>query len=247
LFDSHCHPTDLEDAESLVEACVAQGIGLLACGYHRDSCLAVLGLRRRFPSLPVALGVHPWHCAEGWEEILAMIRREHPAAIGEVGLDGWDEAMRATLPEQRLCLQAQLQLALELGLPVTLHSRRALQPLQEVVRDFPGLRGALHAYGGSLQQAEWWLARGFYFGLGGAVTRPDAHRQRRLATGLPLDRLLLETDLPAIGQQGIAPEAVRPWDLRRVAETVATLRGVPEAQLVEATDRNSRALFVASR
>ena len=81
MFDSHCHPTDLEDAESLVEACVAQGIGLLACGYHRDSCLAVLGLRRRFPSLPVALGVHPWHCAEGWEEILAMIRRDGFASM----------------------------------------------------------------------------------------------------------------------------------------------------------------------
>jgi TatD DNase family protein len=243
VFDSHCHPTDLGDGEAVVRQCQQAGVGLLACGYHLESCRAVVALGRRLPGLPVALGLHPWYCAERVEEVVELIVAERPAALGEIGLDLWDEAHLATLPRQRAVLEQQLHLAVSMGLAVTLHSRRALAPLQEVVSAFPGLRGALHAFGGSVEQAQWWMARGFFIGLGGAVTRTTASRARRLAKELPLEAIVVESDLPAIGMQGREPSSVRPWHVQDVLTAIADLRAVTSQEVELATDSNVKRLL----
>jgi TatD DNase family protein len=190
--------------------------------------------------------LHPWFVSEALEPTLDLISAGHLTAVGEVGLDLWGDVDAEALNRQRRVLDAQLHLATRLGLPVTLHSRRAAQPLLEVVKNHGGLRGALHAYSGSFEQLAPFLKLGFFLGVGGAVTRSRARRVRDCAARAPLDQILLETDAPAIGMDGLEPAAVRPEHVVRVAQSVAAVRHVDLSTVVEQTDRNAERLYGAA-
>ncbi|MBN1608413.1 MAG: TatD family hydrolase [Polyangiaceae bacterium] len=243
MFDSHCHPTDTDDAWDVVQQAYRAGVALLCCGYNADANEQVRRLRARWCTLPIALGLHPWFASEAIEPVLELIEHERPTAIGEVGLDLSGEVDERALARQREVLEAQLDLAARLELPVTAHSRRAAPALLEVARNHSRVRGALHAYGGSFEQLVPFLRLGWFVGVGGAVTRPNARRVRRCASRVPLDRVLLETDSPAIGMHGLESNQVRPVHVRRVAESLAELRGVEVESLVAQTDSNARELF----
>jgi TatD DNase family protein len=243
VFDSHCHPTDAEDAWEVIGQARLAGVALLCCGYNADANDRVKRLRDRSAALPIALGLHPWFASEPIDPVLALIEREQPTAIGELGLDLWDGPDERVLARQREVLEAQLDLAGRLELPVTAHSRRAVSALLDVARNHRRVRGALHAYGGSFEQLVPFLQLGWFVGVGGAVTRPHARRVRRCASLVPLDRILLETDSPAIGMHGLEPNQVRPVHVLRVAESLAALRGVEVERLVAQTDNNARELF----
>ncbi|HOU92700.1 MAG TPA: TatD family hydrolase [Polyangiaceae bacterium] len=244
MFDSHCHLTDLPDPAGALREAVAAGVGsVLTCGYDARANAAVRALRRAHPRLPWALGLHPWHAAEAIEPVLALLQQERPTAVGEIGLDLGPEPPPPPLARQIEVLEAQLDAADRLRLPVTLHHRRALGELLPVLRRFPRVRGALHACSGSPEQVRPFLDLGYLAGIGGAVTRPGAARVRRLARALPLDAILLETDAPAIGLEGIRPPAVRPAHLPRVLAALAELREDSRDRVEEATDANAAALF----
>jgi TatD DNase family protein len=244
VFDSHCHVTDIDQPDDVLASAVAAGVrSLLTVGYDPASNAAVLGLRQRVPRLPIALGLHPWYAAEAVEPVLRLIQDEHPVAVGEAGLDLWKDPDLPPLERQVAVLEAELELAVRLGLPVTLHSRKALGELWAVVKNFPGLRGALHAFGGSIEQARQFVECGFLVGVGGGVTRGRAERVRRVAAWLPVEALLVETDAPAIGMDIVEPPAVRPAHLRRVVEVVAELRGQSFDEIEAITDANAVRLF----
>lgn len=244
MFDSHCHVTDIEQPRAVVQQALSSGVqALLTCGYHAESNAAVLALAATYDRLPFALGLHPWYADEPVEPVLALIERSAPTAIGEAGLDLWPGPSMPALSRQVLVLEAQLDLAERLNLPVTLHSRKAVPELLAVLGNHPRVRGALHAFSGSYEQARPFLDRGWYVGLGGAVTRPRARRLRRLAQALPLDRILLETDAPAIGLEGIEPPHVRPAHLPKVLQAIAELRQMAPEELEAHTDANAERLF----
>jgi TatD DNase family protein len=244
VFDSHCHVTDIDQPDEVLAGALAAGVrSLLTVGYDAASNAAVLELGGRFPRLPIALGLHPWCAAEEVGPVLGLIQQERTVAVGEVGLDLWKDPKLPVLARQVEVLEPQLDLAVRLELPVTLHSRKAVGELWAVVKNFPRLRGALHAFGGSIEQARPLLERGFLFGIGGGVTRSRAERIRRLATWLPAEALLVETDAPAIGMDIVEPPAVRPAHLRRVVEVLAELRGQDFAEIDRVTDANAVRLF----
>ncbi len=244
MFDSHCHVTDIDQPDEVLADAAAAGVrSLLTAGYDDASNRAVLALAERFRGLPIAVGVHPWYAAEGAGRVLGLIARAHPVAVGEVGLDFSDDPELPARSLQVEVLEAQLDLAVRLDLPVTLHSRKAVGDVWAVLRSHPRVRGALHAFGGSIEQARLFVERGWLFGIGGGVTRDRARRIRRVAAWLPAEALLLETDAPAIGMDIVEPPAVRPAHLGRVLEVLADLRGADRAELEQVTDANALRLF----
>jgi len=244
LFDSHCHLTDLEEPAAAWETTVREGVrAVLTCGYDEASNRAVLALVSQYPSLPFSIGLHPWYANQPVEPVLDLIGQAHPVAVGEAGLDLWGESPVHPVERQVVVLEAQLDLALRIGLPVTLHARRAVEQVLAVVRGFPGLRGAMHAFSGSYEQAKAFVDLGFFIGIGGAVTRSRAKRVRRVAQALPLDSIVLETDAPAIGMEQAEPPHVRPWHVRFVAQEVARLRHTTVEEVERQTDDNAVMLF----
>lgn len=169
-----------------------------------------------------------------------------PLAIGEIGLD-YKIDFEAGLPGpqwQLPVLRTQLELAVDRDLPVILHCRGAFQELLDEVNRFGGrLRGVLHAYSRGPDPASQFIAAGLHIGLGGAITRDRARRVRQAAEDLPLDKILLETDAPSIGLDGVLPADTEPGHVREVAETLAALRGQTLETISEVTTRNACELF----
>lgn len=210
-----------------------------------------------------ALGIHPLFVAGALpghlDELDAALSRhaDDPrlVAVGEVGLDFFVPHLQtpALRDLQEHVYRSQLKLARQHGLPVILHVRRSADRLLKHLRDLApaqGWRGIAHAFNGSDQQAQAFLALGFKLGFGGAMTFEPAHQLRRLASQLPADALVLETDSPDIpphwlyktaGEraQGHPQGRNEPAELPRIAQVVAQLRGVSVAELAHSSRANS--------
>ena len=210
------------------------------------------------------LGIHPLYVDKALLSSLAQLDQQlqlHHAdprlvAVGEIGLDYFVPALtQSPLREkQEDFYRAQLKLARQHELPVVLHVRRSADRLLKHLRDLrsatsPWL-GIAHAFNGSDVQALEFVKLGFKLGFGGAVTYERALQLRRLATVLPLDAIVLETDAPDIPPhwlytqadaraRGQAQGRNEPGELPRIAAVVAQLRGISLEALAEATERNA--------
>lgn len=204
----------------------------------REVCLAASGL---YP----AYGLHPMYLAAHRDEHLALLRewleRERPLAVGECGLDYFVEGLDAD--RQMHLFEGQLRLAREFDLPVIVHARRAVDAVIAAVRRIGGVRGVVHSYPGSEEQARQLWRAGFMLGLGGPVTYDRANRLRRLAATMPLEHLLLETDAPDQPDAGIRGQRNEPSRLTSVLTVIAELRGITPDALARATTANAERLF----
>ncbi|WP_418130855.1 TatD family hydrolase [Variovorax sp. 375MFSha3.1] len=206
-----------------------------------------------------ALGIHPLCTGEAKDEDLQTLdaelaaRRDDPrlVAVGEIGLDYFVEGLDGE--KQERFFHTQLQLARKHGLPVLIHVRRSVDKVLKHLRQTAGGRpwqGIAHAFNGSGQQADACIELGLKLGFGGAVTFERALQLRRLASTLPMESIVMETDAPDIQPHWIyRTQAQRdagepqgrnePAELPRIAEVVADLRGIGIYALAEATTRNA--------
>lgn len=192
-----------------------------------------------------AYGLHPMyleaHQPEHLDRLVTWIERERPCAVGECGLDFFVDGLDPEV--QRRYFVRQLEIAREFDLPLILHARRAVDEVILALRRIGGLRGVVHSWSGSEEQARQLWALGFHLGIGGPVTYERARRLRNIVAQMPNEWLLLETDSP--DQPLAAHRGARnePANLLEVAEIVAQLRGVETEAIAATTAANARALF----
>ncbi len=270
LIDTHCHlysePLDADPGGVLARARAAGVVQIVVPAYDLASWPATAALATQ-PGVYAALGLHPWVAHEPLEiaSLREALLERRAVAIGEIGLDA--KIANADLEQQSRALRAQLALAVELDLPVLLHCRGAFEELLAILHEFArdagapgggapgaanspagagvgrfGLRGIVHAFSRGPDLAERFLALGLHIAFGGAVTRPGG-RARKAAVVVPLDRIVLETDAPSIGLDGIPAARTEPRHVLEVAEALAELRGAPVEQIAEVTTANARRLF----
>ncbi|MDP3709039.1 MAG: TatD family hydrolase [Polaromonas sp.] len=265
-IDTHCH-LDASEFSADVASVRARALdcGVIHCvvpAVRVGNFDAVRGLAHQF-SFSYALGIHPLCVPEAQDDdLLALdtelaLRKSDPrlVAVGEIGLDYFVAALiQSPMRErQEYFYRAQLKLARKHGLPVILHVRRSADKLLKHLRELApegGWNGIAHAFNGSEQQALEFIRLGFKLGFGGAVTYEAARQLRRLAAGLPLDSLVMETDAPdmpphwiyataAQRETGVAQGRNEPGELPRIAQQVADLRGIPLQALARATTANA--------
>jgi TatD DNase family protein len=203
-----------------------------------------------WPDLRVAVGVHPHHAHQFAGNALGaaaavrdqIARTPYARAIGEIGLDyHYDYSPR---PAQQAVFRAQMRLAKELQLPVVIHTREAEADTLEVLEGAAGqVRGVLHCFTGTAELAAAALDLGFYISLAGIVTFPNASELRQIARQIPMDRLLVETDSPFLAPAPHRGQRNEPARVRYTAEAIAALKGIPVAELGQATVANFHALF----
>lgn len=249
LVDSHSHFDAVEfdaDRAAAHARALAAGVGIQivpavdAVGWPKLKAVCA-----QFPGLHPAYGLHPMYLADHrpahLRQLRGWIERERPVAVGECGLDYFVEGLD---PErQRHYFDGQLALAAEFDLPVIVHARRAVDAVIAAIRSFPGVRGVVHSFSGSAEQAAQLHKLGFLLGIGGPVTYERANRLRGLAAAMPLEQLLLETDSP--DQPGAAHRGERnePAHLVEVLDVVAELRGMTSRALAKASAANASGLF----
>lgn len=249
LYDSHSHldaPEFDADREAVVARSEAAGVTrqlvpavAFASWPATKACCALR------PGLKAAYGLHPMylpdHRPEHLDALPGWIEREKPAAVGEFGLDFFVEGLDADT--QRVYFVRQLEIAREFNLPVVLHARRAVDEVIATLRRIGGLRGVVHSWSGSPEQAEQLYRLGFSLGIGGPVTFERAQRLRRTVATMPIDHLLLETDSPDQPDAGRRGERNEPAYLPTVLAEVARLRGEDEGVVADYTFGNAVALF----
>ncbi len=252
FIDSHCHlqPFDPEKLRlTLSRARQAEVAMFISMSQSLKTSSQTVDLHQREDSIWVGVGVHPWQAvpidAESQDRLLSLTEREGVVAVGEIGLDFERVTDREAHDVQVQALSAQLRIARDMGLPVSLHCKGAHAQMFDILaKEGTGVAGVIHSFVGTAEELNAWLGRGFYVGVGyRALTRPGKEAALALARQVPLDRLVLESDASSRSAWEDSQEKVAPSDVRSVAEILARDRGITVEELGQATTTNVRRLF----
>jgi TatD DNase family protein len=254
LIDTHCH-LDAQEFNSDrarvvmaardagVTAIVNPAVSTTGFAKVRDCCLEY---ELCFP----AYGIHPLFVDTASDADIDVVRQwleqesagaHPPVAVGEIGLDFYVPGFN--LARQELFFVEQLRIARKLDLPVLLHVRRSVDQVLKWLRRIRVPGGIAHAFSGSRQQADQFISLGFKLGFGGALTYAGATRIRELASTLPIDSIVLETDAPDISPAWISGARNSPTELPRIAEVLAQLRGIELHHAQAVTSENARTVL----
>jgi len=253
LFDTHAHLDDEQlssDVVGVVERAATAGVTrILAVGTTAESSRNCLVHASRFSRVWSSAGIHPNHAAEAqsgdWDEIVRLSSESRVVALGETGLDlYWKDT---PLPVQQDYFDRHIRLSQATGLPLVIHLRETaaeiLAMLTEARRRGP-LRGIMHSFTGTCEQAAAFVDLGLHISFAGMVTFKKSGDLRSVIPTVPRDRLLVETDSPYLSPEPFRGK--RPNEPARVihtAECVAQARGVALPALADQTTTNALKLF----
>ena len=243
-FDTHAHYDSGKfnaDRADVLRAVHESGVALIVdpgdCAATSERAVAIA---QEYDFVYAAVGWHPEEAA-GWtddslDQIRALAAQPKVCAIGEIGLDYyWDTSTKVT---QETMLRAQLELALELNLPVIIHDREAHGDSLRIVCDYPGLRGVFHCFSGSAEMAKELIRRGWYLGFDGPVTYKSNKKAAEVLAVTPLERILVETDSPYMAPEPCRGKRNDSSLLVYVLEKIAALKGVSAEEMTRITQEN---------
>jgi TatD DNase family protein len=253
-IDTHCHldagEFGSEQPQVAAEAAQRSVNWIVIPAVEVGNFSIVSELAHQHGNCVYALGIHPIFVPAAGDDDLKALREavekamedDRFVAIGEIGLDFFiPQLTRHDMREkQEHFYREQLKIARDFDLPVLLHVRRSQDIILKYLRRIAVPGGIAHAFNGSFQQAHTFIDLGFKLGFGGAMTFPRSLQIRRLATQMPQEALVLETDAPDISPVWLHPERNSPAELPRIGEVLAELRSMPVEQVAKLTFANAR-------
>lgn len=256
-IDSHCHlsadafAADRAEVISRASQAGVETLVAIGSGYGIAANERAVQLASEERCVVATVGVHPHEAAE-WDDagralLESWLERPGVVGVGEAGLDY--HYMNSPREVQRQVFAEQVALARRRRLPVSVHVRGDEQGAFEELLDIwraeshGELEGVLHCYTGTLEFAERALREGFYVSFSGILTFRRDRGLRAVAAGLPLSRLLVETDAPLLAPEGHRGQRNEPMRVALVGETLAAAQRLPVEEVAAATTRNARALF----
>ena len=251
LIDTHTHIYDPQfslDRSETVQRALQAGVGMMLLPNVDASTIApMLELHGQYPDCTrVMMGLQPEEVREDYKQVLTTMEKELEKGIyigvGEVGLDFyWD----ATYEKEQLdAFETQLDWAKQLGLPLSIHCRNAFDKMVKIIekKQDGGLRGIMHCFTGTEEEAKVYLSLGFHLGLGGVTTYKNCGVKDFLST-LPLERIVLETDAPYLAPVPCRGKRNEPAFLVHTAQRIADILQIPVEELAETTTKNVHLLF----
>ena len=251
FIDTHAHvyaPELATDIELVIKNAISVGIEkILMPAIDSASLEAMLKVEQQFPDHCIAMmGLHPCYVKENYQEELALVEtwlsKRKFIAIGEIGLDYyWDKTFAK---EQQLVFETQMQWALDMQLPIVIHTRNAMGETIELVNPFAkkGLRGVFHCFSGSKESAEQIIGMGFHLGLGGVLTYKNAGVAEAIKD-IPMEYLVLETDAPYLAPVPYRGKTNEPSYMLEVAKKLAEVKSMPLHEIAAITTSNAKKLF----
>jgi len=251
FIDTHAHvyaPELATDIELVIKNAISVGIEkILMPAIDSASLEAMLKVEQQFPDHCIAMmGLHPCYVKENYQEELKLVEewiaKRKFIAIGEIGLDYyWDKTFAK---EQQLVFETQMQWALDMQLPIVIHTRNAMGETIELVKPFAnkGLRGVFHCFSGSKESAEQIIGMGFHLGLGGVLTYKNAGVAEAIKD-IPMEYLVLETDAPYLAPVPYRGKTNEPSYMLEVAKKLAEIKSMPLHEIAAITTSNAKKLF----
>ena len=250
IFDTHAHYDSggfNADREEILAALPGGNVGLVVNpGCDVESSRMAVALAEKFPHVYAAVGIHPSDCAgtdeTAYEALRELAKHEKVVAIGEIGLDYyWDTNPPREFQQE--VFRRQIQLALELDLPVCIHDREAHGDSLAMVLEYPELRGVFHCFSGSPEMAQELLKRGWYLGFDGPITYKNARRSPEVVAITPLERIVIETDAPYLTPVPFRGKRNDSRYLSYVVEKLAEWKGVTVEEMERITWENGARLY----
>jgi TatD DNase family protein len=256
MIDSHCHLAGEEfaaDLDAVVSRARSAGVStalcILAAGDRQETERAQR-VREAWPQVYFSAGVHPHQAGEfagrvndACDTVRQAVEEHRACAIGEIGLDyHYDFSPRDV---QREIFRAQVEVALELQLPVIIHTREATDDTFQILRETGAgrLRGVFHCFTGDEAMARAALDINFHLSFAGIVTFPRADSIRAAARMAPSDRVLAETDSPYLAPVPHRGRRNEPAYVAEVVAKLADIRNASKGDLAAELTRNFTALF----
>lgn len=255
LFDTHAHLNAIQYEEDIVEVitrAVSESVThIVVVGFDKDTIKRAIELTDQYDMLYAAVGWHPVDAIDMTEDDLKWIKEltSHPkvVAIGEMGLDYyWDKSPKEI---QKEVFRKQIQLAKEVQLPIIIHNRDATEDVVKILQEEGAseVGGIMHCFTGSLEVAKQCMDMNFYISFGGPVTFKNAKKPKEVATEIPMERLLIETDCPYLTPHPFRGKRNEPSYVKYVAEQIAELKGLSVEEVAKITSDNAKELFGITR
>ncbi len=251
IFDTHAHYDDQAfdlDREKILKHMQANGVGkIINVGASFRGAEDSVKLARKYPFVYAAVGVHPDEVGDLDEEKIYRLKclcdEDKTVAVGEIGLDYYWNKEDSEI--QKKWFVRQMDLAKETKLPIIVHSRDAAKDTLDIMKaeKAENLSGVIHCYSYSKEHAREYMNMGYYLGIGGVVTFPDAKRLKQVVEYAPLDYLLLETDAPYLAPVPHRGTRNNSLNLEFVIAEISRIKGVSVEKIAEVTRENARRLF----
>ena len=251
IIETHCHLDYLDQADLEITLAKSRQVGIeriITIAVSAGNLESVMKLATSSANIWGTQGIHPHEAESYTPEVDAIIRRNaghaRILAVGEIGLDYYyDHADRAV---QRSVFEQQLQTAIELDLPVVIHTREADDDTRDILKNCSTSltrKGVIHSFTSSLALAEFCLAEGFMLGFNGITTFNSADNVRQVVAATPMTQLLLETDAPYLTPVPYRGRPNAPYYLPFIAETLAAIKEVDVEELLQQAYCNSLDVF----
>ena len=251
LIDSHAH-LDMDDfkddLELVIERAVEGGVKkIITVGIDLDSAVKALEIAGHYDFIYSTVGFHPHDADRVTDahlyELQSLVKESKVVAWGEIGLDFFRN--RSQREKQIQVFKAQLEIAYDLDLPVIIHNRDADEEILEILKEYKNAdhKGVIHCFSGDYKTAVDFMDLGYHISIPGIVTFKNASKLKEVASRIPDDRMLVETDSPFLSPVPKRGERNEPLFVTYTAEMIASLRGMNHKKLADITTDNCKRLF----
>lgn len=253
IFESHAHYEDEKfdtDRIELLSSMLGKNIGrIINVGSTMETSRKSVELADAYELVYAAIGVHPSEIDCLNEDEFEWLR-EHASdskvvSIGEIGLDYYWDKEPEVQKRQRYWFERQLELAKEVNLPVIIHSRDAAEDTMKLMKSAHSsdIKGVIHCYSYSKEQAIEYVKMGYYIGVGGVITFKNGRKLRETVEAIPLDRILLETDCPYMAPEPFSGQRNDSTLIPYMVDKIAEIKGLSTEEVEEVTWNNATTLF----
>lgn len=252
MIDSHCHINDkafLGREEEYINEAKKMGVNqFLVVGCDLAMSIKAVKIAEKYNECFAAVGIHPSDSKHAdkndLEEIEKLLQSKKVIVIGEIGLDYYWDKEPSIKEHQKEYFIKQIEIANKYNLPISIHCRDAYEDCLNILKEHKVNRGGvMHCYGGSKEMMKEFIKLGFYIGIGGTVTFKNAVKIKEVATEVPFDRYLLETDAPYLAPTPHRGEENKSAYIPLIRDQIALLRNVSKEQVEIETNNNFRRLF----
>lgn len=251
-IDSHCHLNDeayKDDLDAVILNSWDRGVRILnVIGYDIESSKKAIKLAEKYDFVYASIGIHPENIdgltLDDVDIIRGLAKSKKVIAIGEIGLDYYWIKDKKVHDKQKEFFIAQINLANELNLPISIHARDASNDTYEILKNNICLnKGVLHCYSGSAEMMKLFKELGYYFGFDGPITFKNAKEPKRCVEECDINRILSETDSPYLTPTPNRGKRNSPEYIPYIVKEIANLKGISEEEAKEQIEENFKKLF----
>lgn len=246
IIDTHCHiyNSEMENAEEIIRQAAKNDIHIILNGTDPLSNKEILELSAKYENVYAALGYFYSIADEITDEDISILDKQlcndNVIAVGEIGIDYYHT--KENKDKQKELFEKMLNLAEKHGLPVIVHSRKAMQDTFDILKEHEVV-GSMHCYQGSAEMAQEFIKLGFYIGIGGTITHTNNKKARNMLRKIGIDHILVETDSPYLTPEERRGERNTSLNLKYIIRKISEELDIEEDSAIEITTENAKRLF----